>query len=389
MDLNNIRECATYYVPSQLETDVRDGDFNQYFIGTDGVYEVSHMEADDPIIPDAIYADIAVIGDDSNYLGHVYTDLDMETIDNVQEFAFNMGVPYEEIDPGFNAEGEYVNDVSYGELAEYEAALPGKITEYAQKQGIAVLPLYQAENDHLSTEPENHNYHLAGFISTKIDPDVSPTLVFNELRDQVEVLNNVMSGDIYKVSQLDPSTGSTISETPLFGSDPDDNGLTEIVDTDNFVGESSRYDSIKANHNFEKMVENEWNRVNGYGSYQLEAKYDARNSFYGKAKVEMEDHNKTLYSYGQAVVTVDPEFHVATRHIDDMSPTTLRHVKEFLKQEIGPMSYDELPGKTDKAKIASLPKEDRTKSLEQAKDRHNADVKDRETAKTRSNDIDK
>ena len=66
--------------------------------------------------------------------------------------------------------------------------------------------------------------------------------------------------------------------------------------------------------------------------YALEPRYDGRKSFYGKALVDIQGDTKTLYSYDTKVAEVRGG--KATLFYDwDYSNTTLRHVKEFLKQE--------------------------------------------------------
>lgn len=65
--------------------------------------------------------------------------------------------------------------------------------------------------------------------------------------------------------------------------------------------------------------------------YYLMAKYDARDSFYNKARVEEDDNgNSKLYSYNTHVATVKDG--VAIVH-GTFSMTTGRHIKEFLKQQ--------------------------------------------------------
>lgn len=60
----------------------------------------------------------------------------------------------------------------------------------------------------------------------------------------------------------------------------------------------------------------------------LMPQYDARKSFYGKAKVETGETTK-LYSYDTLVA----EIKEGKAHVYNVqSGTTLRHVKEFLKQ---------------------------------------------------------
>lgn len=66
-------------------------------------------------------------------------------------------------------------------------------------------------------------------------------------------------------------------------------------------------------------------------NYDLQTKFDSRNSFYGKAKVAVNEHgDKILTSYStQVAVIADGKAKVKGAY----SQTTLRHIKEFLKQE--------------------------------------------------------
>lgn len=64
-------------------------------------------------------------------------------------------------------------------------------------------------------------------------------------------------------------------------------------------------------------------------TYELTAQYDARASFYGKARVEIaEDGTKRLWSYNTHVASIKPN--VKPMVFDLYSPTTTRHIKEFL-----------------------------------------------------------
>ena len=67
---------------------------------------------------------------------------------------------------------------------------------------------------------------------------------------------------------------------------------------------------------------------------ELTPEHDARKSFHGKATVRTYGTTKTLYSYGVAVADIAP-FEIPAVQLFaawDYSPTTLRHVKEFLRQ---------------------------------------------------------
>jgi hypothetical protein len=64
-------------------------------------------------------------------------------------------------------------------------------------------------------------------------------------------------------------------------------------------------------------------------NYDLDTRYDSRASFYGKARVEQNEDEYRLISYTTLVATIKGG--KATVH-GTYSPTTLRHIKEFLKQ---------------------------------------------------------
>lgn len=63
--------------------------------------------------------------------------------------------------------------------------------------------------------------------------------------------------------------------------------------------------------------------------YALEPEYDSRASFYGKAIVEVNGNKQTLYSYNTKVAEIDGD---TATVFGTYSQTTLRHIKEFLKQ---------------------------------------------------------
>lgn len=79
--------------------------------------------------------------------------------------------------------------------------------------------------------------------------------------------------------------------------------------------------------------------MNNEYTYNLDAIFDSRNSFYGKAKVNVKEDDMTyselLYSYGTLVgiytkdkITKLEQFN----YVGKYSQTTTRHQKEFFKQ---------------------------------------------------------
>lgn len=83
-----------------------------------------------------------------------------------------------------------------------------------------------------------------------------------------------------------------------------------------------------------------------YNEYLLEACYDRRKSFYGKARVIEANGKKALISYETEVCSIDAKgvFH---RLWYGYSATTMRHINEFLRQngraEGGKAFWDSCP----------------------------------------------
>lgn len=76
------------------------------------------------------------------------------------------------------------------------------------------------------------------------------------------------------------------------------------------------------------------------GCFELSARFDARQTFYGKAIVEIEEDNliivKKLYSYGTLVALCTLDKLTNKKQFDyfgQYSQTTTRHQKEFFRQE--------------------------------------------------------
>jgi hypothetical protein len=66
--------------------------------------------------------------------------------------------------------------------------------------------------------------------------------------------------------------------------------------------------------------------------YELIPKYDTRKSFYGKAKIINVGSEEKLYSYDTLVADYDRDSNTILVY-GTHSNTTLRHIKEFLKQK--------------------------------------------------------
>ena len=65
--------------------------------------------------------------------------------------------------------------------------------------------------------------------------------------------------------------------------------------------------------------------------YELKVIYGSQKSFYNKANVLIDDSIKTLISYNTKICKIQDKQPKIL--IDNLSQTTLKHLKEFLQQE--------------------------------------------------------
>lgn len=69
---------------------------------------------------------------------------------------------------------------------------------------------------------------------------------------------------------------------------------------------------------------------------ELRPIYDSRKSFYGKAQIEIKKEKLELYSYSTLVAEIKRDDNKCKVFLDSngslYSPTTLRHIKDFLYQ---------------------------------------------------------
>ena len=93
---------------------------------------------------------------------------------------------------------------------------------------------------------------------------------------------------------------------------------------------SNQLKDYKDNYSCVKVIE-ESKTLKESPVYDLTPTYDSRQSFYNKARVDIQGNEQTLYSYNTPVTKiVDGRVELLDKW--DCSSTTLRHVKEFLKQ---------------------------------------------------------
>ena len=103
-----------------------------------------------------------------------------------------------------------------------------------------------------------------------------------------------------------------------------------------------------------------------YARLELMAEYDSRDSFYNKAYVDVFPLKKILFSYGFEVMTISSRGEILDFPIeeDHLSQTTLRHIREFLRQEI------DASKKWSKKEILEI-----KRNLEKKEEKENEDLK--------------
>jgi hypothetical protein len=69
--------------------------------------------------------------------------------------------------------------------------------------------------------------------------------------------------------------------------------------------------------------------------YELTARFDSRQSFYGKATLKEHGDNITLLSYNTEILSYNTKTHKIkwlTKYAEHFTQTTNRHINEFFKQ---------------------------------------------------------
>lgn len=175
--------------------------------------------------------------------------------------------------------------------------------------------------------------------SSNISVDVSKSAVDAISEPQVDEIAPVES----EVAPEEVVSGELVTS--------DTAGVPEIDSQDTFVSDEESADveisdevkeeSLEEKHVCEKcgkeVCECDKRELKEEPVVNLDTRYDNANSFYGKAKVDIrDDGSQILYSYNTpvCVITKDGEVKLLRKGYLGWfsSPTTLRHVKEFLKQ---------------------------------------------------------
>jgi hypothetical protein len=152
-----------------------------------------------------------------------------------------------------------------------------------------------------------------------------------EYKDRKPVLDMQYALDIRKTNQKALDDADRVYRNKVDKARADfDKAMNKAKDDYGFTQEYSTKRVDDAQKTINKLLKKEEN-LNESPSYDLRPQYDARQSFYNKARVEDNGSELVLYSYNTPVAKiVDDSVELLPKW--DYSQTTLRHVKEFLKQ---------------------------------------------------------
>lgn len=152
-----------------------------------------------------------------------------------------------------------------------------------------------------------------------------------ELKDKQPVLDMQYALDIRKTNQKALDDADRVYRNQIDKARADfDKAMDRAKDN---YDSTQRYSSKRvadSQKTIDKLLKKEEN-LNESPSYNLRPDYDSRQSFYDKARVEDNGEELVLYSYNTPVAKiVSGKVELLPKW--DFSQTTLRHIKEFLKQ---------------------------------------------------------
>ena len=147
------------------------------------------------------------------------------------------------------------------------------------------------------------------------------TMSYMELDESKSIKESI--GEVFENN--DELKGYTIEKQNNYYKVLDDNGVTLDIDFES-ADDAREYINTISDDDI-----NESKPIKESPSYDMRPQYDSRQSFYGKARVDDDGGELTLYSYNTPVAKISGG-KVQLLPKWDLSQTTLRHVKEFLRQ---------------------------------------------------------
>jgi hypothetical protein len=177
---------------------------------------------------------------------------------------------------------------------------------------------HQPKYDYDFTLPyEVQKYMDAGYVNYR---DIEDILESNMSGNGITYGEIECSGDYVNIYDLDVDSYEEVQRWNMW---EDDYWSYEISDWEAEYGDPDEEE--------EEDELDESKTLKESPVYDMTPQYDARQSFYGKARVEDNGNEKTLYSYNTPVAKIaDGKVELLPKW--DWSQTTLRHVKEFLRQ---------------------------------------------------------
>ena len=245
-----------------------------------------------------------------------------------------------------NKEMPLANEIIYQALKEYENnhyETEGHNWQLVINKLLDYYDVHMTDAHDIEKYQESLNKHFSNKTSSKKSLKESDSNLNNKVtkvKNAVKLLDSISPDIFYSalaIYEWSSESGEITVDTDKL------NKLGNFLDGvdsiyDEYVREKSR--NILNNEDFDESLKE-------MANYNLTTQYDKRASFYNKAIVDVDDNNgiKTLYSYNTPVAKINGK-KVELLPKWDLSQTTLRHVKEFLRQNgftadsIGQMKRD-------------------------------------------------
>lgn len=240
-----------------------------------------------------------------------------------------------------NAEMPLANEIIYQALKEYENNHYETEGHNWQLVINKLLDYYEShKTDTHDIEEYKESLNKSSSKKSLKENDSNLNNKSTKVKNAIELLESISPDILYlalAIYEWSSESGEVIVDNGKLNKL---NNFLDGVDSiyDEYVREKSR--KILNGKDFDESLKE-------MANYNLNTQYDKRASFYNKATVDVDDNNgvKTLYSYNTPVAKIDGK-KVELLPKWNFSQTTLRHVKEFLRQNgftadsIGQMKRD-------------------------------------------------
>ena len=258
----------------------------------------------------------------------------------------------------FKALDDISDDVVKDEVKKVSQKQPKKLKESVETINISGNDMYDKGQAYYYARTGDHVDYDGKRYEIIMDKDGKHKIGYSDT-----ILLKGDDGETIEVSKKDFIDGATLLKEEVVNESQDDYWVlsdgknpknsqvfTEIKDVDEFIKELDTNkcdDYCELLHYVKGSPKKVWDSKDGRvqescelkeePKYDMAPEFDSRKSFYGKAKVDVRpDGTQILYSYGTPVCKITKDGDVTLLRKGYLgwasSQTTLRHVKEFLKQ---------------------------------------------------------